>query len=199
MLTSNISIQQVISEQFGIEKALFLSEAILFEFNGESDHLIADEVALSVEDRLQKENLLKKTIKSFFSILIEGIQNVKLHGEPDASKLKKSFILVAKNEFLTLVTGNVVHKEQIQKLTQKIILLNHFTEDELKEYYMQILTQGSLSKKGGAGLGLITLRSKSKNLLSYRFTPIDEEHYLFILQTTLKTNCYEKNDLGSNA
>jgi hypothetical protein len=40
---------------------------------------------------------------------------------------------------------------------------------------LETLTNGQISKKGGAGLGVIIMAMKSKNKIVYRSTPIDDK------------------------
>lgn len=179
--------------------ALLKTDRILFSFCGENTMVKADEVAQEIETFLLNQGVSKKIVRAFFSILIEGIQNVRLHGEPVTKYERNAFVIVGQKGDYFLTTANMVKIDQVEKITAKIKLLNQFNYNEVKEHYMNILTEGSMSKKGGAGLGLITLYSKSKNKLEFEFKPVDHEYSLFVLKTTLNTMSYEKNDLRRDA
>ena len=56
---------------------------------------------------------------------------------------------------------------------------------ELKDLYMSVLTNGFLSKKGGAGLGFLTMRIKSENGLKYSIENLDNDKSLFTVEILL--------------
>jgi hypothetical protein len=50
---------------------------------------------------------------------------------------------------------------------------------DLKKEYLEVLSNGELSKKGGAGLGFITIDLKSNNNIELEFQPLNNEYSLF--------------------
>ena len=54
--------------------------------------------------------------------------------------------------------------------------------------YVDTLTNGVISKKGGAGLGFITMAMKSKNKLEFQFNNINDEISCFSVIITLNRN-----------
>lgn len=50
---------------------------------------------------------------------------------------------------------------------------------------MEVLTNGIISSKGGAGLGFITMAMKSKNKLGYSIDEIDDNLSCFCLEVKL--------------
>lgn len=194
-----ISEDLVLSSFLERKDSILKTDRILFSFCGESALVKADEVTQEIETFLLNQGVSKKIVRAFFSILIEGLQNVRLHGEPVSKYERNAFVIVGHHKDYFLTTANMVRIDQVEKITSKIRTLNSLDYDQVKDHYMQILTEGSMSKKGGAGLGLITLYSKSKNKLEFEFKPVDDEYALFVLKTTLNTLSYEKNDLRRDA
>ncbi len=47
------------------------------------------------------------------------------------------------------------------------------------------MTEGTLSSKGGAGLGLIEIAKRTRNKLVYEFLPLDEKSQFFILKAEI--------------
>lgn len=197
MLDIQKSTPQIVTEIYQQERSI--GGDFLFEYIGSSKELKPDEIALQMEELLLSQQVSKKMVRALFSILIEGIQNAKLHSEPTIHGENPCFILFGKKEDYFLTTGNVVPSEQQIKISHKIDLLNSFSEDEMKDHYLQVLTEGSMSKKGGAGLGLITLSTKSKNTLQYSFEKLDQTSLCFTLRTSLNLKAYEKNDRRGDA
>ncbi len=51
--------------------------------------------------------------------------------------------------------------------------------------YMEVLSNGIMSNKGGAGLGFITMSLKSKNKLEYHAEEVSDKLYFLSLEITL--------------
>ncbi len=129
----------------------------------------------------------KKTLlKRMFSILIEGLQNILIHGLKLDNELQ-SLVIIAYNETsFRIVLGNLTNKADISKISSYLDKLNAMADDEVKEYYLQSLNNGIMSEKGGAGLGFITMRMKSKSILDYRFDTVNSDVILFTIASTLE-------------
>lgn len=64
--------------------------------------------------------------------------------------------------------------------------LNSLSEEELKQRYMAVLSNGILSNKGGAGLGFITMKMKAKSKLNFNFHPVSDEYAMFTFELVVK-------------
>ena len=53
---------------------------------------------------------------------------------------------------------------------------------------MDVLTNGIISNKGGAGLGFITMAMKSKNKLNYKIEEINDRISCFTLEVKIDRN-----------
>jgi hypothetical protein len=138
------------------------------------------------------ENLLvsigdkRIVIKRMFSILIEGLQNLRLHGELDSQGVQSGFLILANNdEHYKLILANIIKSEDVPTITNYIESINSYSKEELKAKYTSVLSNEFLSEKGGAGLGLITTRMKSGNSLEFDLLELDEASDLFVLKVTL--------------
>lgn len=128
----------------------------------------------------------RMVIKRMFSILIEGLQNLRLHGELDSQGVQSGFLILANDDNqYKLVLANIVKKEDVPTITRYIESINNYSREELKEKYTSVLSNEFLSEKGGAGLGLITTRMKSGNPIEFSLPSIDEETSLFVLKVSL--------------
>ena len=56
----------------------------------------------------------------------------------------------------------------------------------LKEFYMDTLTDGQRSSKGGAGLGFITVAMKAKSKIEYTFETLNEDYLKFEMFCDMK-------------
>ena len=68
----------------------------------------------------------------------------------------------------------MIHNKKIDYLFKNIDYLNTLDKAGLKSVYLETLTNGQISKKGGAGLGVIIMAMKSKNKIVYSSTPIND-------------------------
>ena len=126
------------------------------------------------ESKLFEIRAAKKNIKNIFNILIEGLQNIKNHGElgPENNKISFFHMYDLEDSFICNFS-NLIDNNYIEKISKNIDHLNTLERPELKALYLETLTNGQISKKGGAGLGIIIMAMKSKNKIQYKTFSID--------------------------
>ena len=126
------------------------------------------------ESKLFEIRAAKKNIKNIFNILIEGLQNIKNHGElgPENNKISFFHMYDLEDSFICNFS-NLIDNNYIENISINIDHLNTLERPELKALYLETLTNGQISKKGGAGLGLIIMAMKSKNNIQYKTFSID--------------------------
>lgn len=166
------------------------SSEILVSHNGHLNAEDVDNIAFDIEAIMRNDGVKKKYTKAFFSIIVEALQNIRIHGNSETENaVKPCYAIVGKREntyFLT--TCNYIKPAERAKLSQRINYVNNLSPEHLKEYYFKTLSEGSMSKKGGAGLGIITLATKSNNKLEYSITDLKDHNLsLFRITTTLNT------------
>ena len=129
----------------------------------------------------------KTVVKRAFSILIEGLQNIRLHGECDDLNRQLGFVVVSGNkEDYKIILANIIDVKDVEKIEKYIDKINVCSKEKLKELYLSVLTNEFLSQKGGAGLGFITTRKKAGNPLNYSFYPLRNGKTLFKFEVILK-------------
>ena len=125
-------------------------------------------------------------IKRTFSILIEGLQNIRLHGQRDDLNRQLGFVILAGSEKdYKIVMANVINPDDIPKVERYLDEINHYSLEELKSAYLKVLSSEFISKKGGAGLGFIITRMKSGNPLKYSFYALKNGQMLFTFEISL--------------
>lgn len=158
-----------------------------YVYRGFFNQQITDSILSLTEVNLQTEEQSNKMKKRVYAIMVEGLQNITRHQNDSASKSIQSthglFIIKRSEDKYYITTGNATEKKSIPVITELIEKINRLNKDELKVYYKQVLNEGELSDKGGAGLGLIDMARKSGNKLSYRFTDLNETDTYFYLHT----------------
>jgi hypothetical protein len=128
----------------------------------------------------------KSTVKRMFSILVEGLQNIRLHGEKGKDGHQTSFFAIDQGtDTYKIALGNLIYSKHNKNIETRITEINKMTCEEVKGLYMEVLTNGIISNKGGAGLGFITMAMKSDKNLDYFFDEINDELSCFTLIITL--------------
>jgi len=153
---------------------------IIVSHFGEFSQDLVNSLSTSIEDMMLDSGDRKPSVKRMFSILVEGLQNIRIHGERDKDGNQVSFLIVLQNEDdYTVTFGNLVNAVNQIKLTTRIDELNKLTADEIKGLYMETLSNGIMSSKGGAGLGFITMALKSNHKLTYESVQVSDDLVFF--------------------
>jgi len=171
-------------------------------YRGRFTQDITDHILFLAEDNLEKEEQSSKIKKRVYSIMVECLQNVTRHQNDNYDNSLENlglFVIQKKDEKYYITTGNLVEKSNIINISNLIEKINSLEKEELKNYYKEVLDAGSISNKGGAGLGLIDMARKSGNKLSYTFKEISDDFSYFYLHTipTLD-NTIDVSDISSD-
>lgn len=183
MSNSNIEIStQVKSTYQRIYEAVSSVDdgSIVIAHFGRFSQDLVNSISEGVENILISNDVKKGIIKRMFSILIEGLQNIRIHGGTDPQDNQVGHIIVLRNgDSFKVSFGSYATDEDKSFLTKHLDELNTKSLEEVKEFYLKVLSNGLLSNKGGAGLGFITIASKSKSTIDYNFYPTNYKnlHY----------------------
>jgi len=164
-----------------------------YVYRGEFSQNISHHILSLAEKNIDKFGMSSKIKKRVFHIMVESIQNITRHQEtpedaPDATAI---FGIQKRGHWYYVTTGNIIEKINVSDLEGKLQKVNSMDQDELTQFYREILSDGKISTKGGAGLGLIEMARKSGNKLHYDFRNINKDLSFFYLHSfisTAKTN-----------
>ena len=131
----------------------------------------------SIENTARENGDKPAVIKRLFSVMVESLQNLRAHGARSEQGSMATCVVVGIEDGYYLVdTGNPITNDDVDGLKARIEKINAMDRQELRAFYMKVLSDGSRSEKGGAGLGLITLALRSKNPIEFGIDKINEEH-----------------------
>ena len=157
---------------------------ILISYFGHFSQDTVNRLLEQVEEYLNRLDEIKKTVKRVFSIVVEGLQNILLHGRSTLDDHRLGFFTLSRSkEGYHIFFGNFVSREDFLKMEGELNKINNMTPAELKEYHKEVLFKGKISRKGGAGLGLIISRMKSDDNLKSSFSKLTGDMYFYTLQT----------------
>ena len=160
--------------------------ALFFTHFGELSSDIISDYTIKTEEHLKEIGAAKRTVKSIFNILIEGLQNIVNHGEtsPKGEQVGYFNIGELKNHFI-LSFSNLINTSNLDTIEKAIKRLNDADESGLKAIYLDTLSNGQISAKGGAGLGIITMAMKSKNKINHQSMPVNNELSLITIEVRI--------------
>ncbi|MFP4288790.1 MAG: SiaB family protein kinase [Bacteroidales bacterium] len=155
---------------------------------GEFHHQITKMFTSMAEDDMDRKDEEKSTIRKVYSVMVETLQNMSKHSDEITDKYnigKGLFMIGKKNDTYYIITSNKVTNSKKIDLEKAVIEVNAASRDELKEMYKKQITEGRISDKGGAGLGLIEIARRTRNKLVYQFLPFDENTQFFLLKVEI--------------
>lgn len=114
--------------------------------------------------------------KRLFSILLEGLKNLKLYAEPDERNNKTGFLIVSKKKDNYVIhISNIVSIENYKRVEKYLHQINSFSQEELERTYFEILRNELLGLEGKKGRGFINARIKSNNRIEHNVNELNED------------------------
>jgi len=185
-----LSIERKLSERFEERYGRIQNDqksTVIFSYIGDLVEGMTYTISNKIEEILLEKEVKKSIVKKLFSIVIEGLQNIRLHGEFDDEGQKlAAFICWKSHEKFYLSFSNLIDQSAQENLISAIAAINAMDKISLKQHYISIMSNGIMSKAGGAGLGLITMAMKSDNDIITKFTNIEMD--LCIVDFKLELN-----------
>lgn len=181
----NLSTEQIVShcqQQFNVLLIRYgqADFTVLLQYFGPLDQGRTYEISNEIEEILNKTEDSRSTIKRIFSILIEALQNIRLHSLKNVVQDQLAGVIVArKGKQYEISIINLADENSKLILENRIEATNRMNASELKRSYLETMTDGVISDKGGAGLGIITIAMKSKQKIEFDFHRIVPGLYIF--------------------
>ena len=163
------------------------NETVVVSHIGELSQSIISSIEEKVENKVTELEVAKGPIKKIFFISVETLQNMLIHGHKNNQDEQHNFFILSKNGVkMNIVSANLVSNNSIASLEKQIETINSFDDEKaLKAYYLEHLENNTISEKGGAGLGFITIGMKSGNKPKYDFQKINDNLSLFTLTSSV--------------
>ncbi len=166
------------------------SNEVMFSYCGEFSFAAINNILCYAKEDMISRNIERRVYKRVYAVLVECLENILKHGLVKGDALNdttEGALVVCKNERgYQIKTGNFIQNSEISQLMEKIEKVMSFSLTMLKEEYEYQLLNGSVSDRGGAGLGLLDLAIKSNQSISYSFEAMDTEHSFFLMEINIK-------------
>ncbi|MEN8204194.1 MAG: SiaB family protein kinase [Bacteroidota bacterium] len=162
---------------------------IILVFEGQITRQVMKALTGLVEEQLDDiEN--DRVLRRVYQVMVESLQNINHHAEVYEYRGHPypgmGLVLVTKNDqSFQVTTGNIIENSNSEDLSLFLGKLNNLDLDQLDDLYKKQMRAGILSPEGGAGLGFIDIRRKTRNPLDYSFVKIDEDTSFFIFTSTV--------------
>lgn len=183
------------------------SDNLSFVYQGDfSDGITEKIIALSEYSIDNSHEMIEMRNKVSF-VIVECFQNIVRHGNDTQIKSNRTVTFpglfstrnVADSIYIT--SANLIENTQVPSLKEKLEKLNNLDKEQIKALYIDILTSGELSDKGGAGLGLVEMARKSENPLEFNFENENDKLSLFYLMLKMqgKGSVNVKSNISMNS
>lgn len=195
MSSSKNSVEEICRSRFDEICSDFSSNGkVIDQHYGEFSQDLVNKISNDIEDFMINSSDKKGLVKRMFGILVEGLQNIRLHGEKAPDGHQTSFSIVSQNEDnYKIALGNLIFNKNKTSIIDRINEVNNRDEKGVKDLYMDVLTNGIISSKGGAGLGFITMAMKSKNKIDFHMDNASEDLTLFTIVVQLDRKKVEES------
>lgn len=170
-------------------------EDLNYIYRGEFTQNLQQHILSLAEKNIDRDKISGKIKKRIFHIMVESIQNISRHGDAaeDSNEITDSMFSIQKeNKWYYITTGNIIENSKVSDLKSKLDKINSLDSEELDKFYREVLGNGQLSSKGGAGLGLIEMVRKSGNKLSYQLEKVNDEISFFYLHSNINGTTLEQ-------
>ena len=160
-------------------------EKSLLQYSGNITQEYVDEVIEFVSKLDEKPALIRKI--SF--LIVEVQQNVIHHSDKTPSGETFAYFELLKNgETYILKTGNLLLKEKTEELEKRLQCVTTSSEEEIKEKILNRLEQESFTEKGGAGIGLLSIKKRVKEGLEYNIEYFKDDYNFIHFEIKIKKN-----------
>jgi hypothetical protein len=159
---------------------------LIFGYRGSLCNDLVSAIIQLVDSKLKEQEAPFRQKKSVINILIEGLQNSLFHSVEAKNKKVNGqpclFLLGKRQGTYFIRIGNYIERQAQEGLKNKIDKLNAMDADEIQQMYLDVLDHGTLSDKGGAGLGFLRIIRDSGNKIEYSFENSDDSTVFYSME-----------------
>ena len=154
---------------------------VIIAYEGYATHQVLKAFTELVEEKLEEGDENECIRRQLHHVLVECIQNINRHGKrnltEDGDYLpgRGGLLICSSDEAFRVITANFIDTAYMDGIRETIDSINPLSDQELYDLYKKQLKEGSISSKGGAGVGLIDMRRKTANKLEYDFVDCDKD------------------------
>ncbi len=177
----------------GIELLLQTLTLTILNYRGFIDFEIIDRLITEFKVVAKSEDIAFRIYKKILIVMIESMENISKYAEEfeDFVEEKEEYLPsleISMNETaVSITTQNPVRNHDIDAIQMRLESINKLSREGLKERYIETMTNGEFTAKGGAGLGFIEMAKTSGNNIRFNFERISELFSIFTFSVTIDT------------
>ncbi|MDR2928884.1 MAG: SiaB family protein kinase [Cytophagaceae bacterium] len=160
-------------------------------YEGEITQEITKIFTAMTERNLEKNAESNTVQRKVFHVMVECLQNISKHADSlnEDRAERRGIVMVSKgDDSYNIITGNIIKNDKVPDMKKNLEYINSLDKESLSALYKQQMREGSISDRGGAGLGFIDIVKKTGSKLIFQFKELNSEVSFFILTSTIKRN-----------
>lgn len=157
------------------------SSGILISFSGRFSQGIIEELGEAIMKHMEAEDRPRNDIYNVFAIFVETTHNIKKYassklGGEFYNQIFNSGIVTIGNseEGYFICSGNLIEKDDAEKLADRLDSLIPLDKDQLKKRYKEQMKKDLPPDSTGAGLGLIDIARKASKPMKYSIRSVQD-------------------------
>jgi hypothetical protein len=173
-----------------LERLMALNNIYMI-WSGHVSHDVGKEVLSFTEKKLTEDDVRVVLRKKVYSILVEILENLANYSpgiEPEKEFGMPVAILKMENKTFYLSTGNLILRDKVPELKEKLDTVNRYDKMGIKELFRESLSGQKYDSDSTGNLGLIDMARKSGNKLKYEFQAINEMYSYYTLTVKVEEN-----------
>lgn len=166
------------------------SHEVLMCYFGNVTFKVSNNLINALKENLEADELHRVVQKKVYSSFVECIENITRHTTSDLMLGDRfGIISVSKTDGnIIIYSGNLMKKKGKTDFMSKINSLKSQSKAQLKVAYKKQLVDGSISEKGGAGLGLLQIAINSEGNFDCTFQDVDDEKEFLMMEISIPAN-----------
>lgn len=166
-----------------------MSQNLILVYQGDFTQESTKSILAMAERNLDSSGEESSIKRKVFNVMVEALQNIVKHSDELVDGQIRShaaiFLIGKETNRYSIMSGNPIRKENIDKLKKALEHINGLDKDGLKELYKEIIKNTTISEKGGAGLGFVDMARKSGGKIEYSFPDLNAEYSFFCLKVNV--------------
>src|SRR4028118_1465075 len=132
-----------------------LQQKLILVYEGEFTQEITKSVLAMAERNMESVGEESNIKRKVFNVMVECLQNICKHADDviiEENVKNTAIFMIGKHENEYIITsGNPIGNDKVPGLNNKLQQINGLDKEGLKALYKDIIKNGDLSDKGGAG------------------------------------------------
>lgn len=166
---------------------------LIFSYSGAISDSITHKIIELTQSNIDSAGNFVKFKNKISFLMAECYQNVARHSKHSVSEenitdIHGAFYVRSIGNSFHIASANAISIDFVASIKEKLDKVNSLNSEELRLLQKQVLAQGKLSDRGGAGLGIIEMARRTGQKITYEFEPIDNDLALFFLQLNISNS-----------